>query len=46
LIYDATFNDYHAFLCGVGDADFVEADYFPGACGVLKDAGFPVEQRS
>ncbi|MBA6342930.1 S8 family serine peptidase [Colwellia sp. MB02u-10] len=43
LIYDATFNDYYAFLCGAGDADFVEADYFPGACGALEGAGFPLE---
>jgi hypothetical protein len=43
FVYDATFNDYYAFLCGAGDADFVEADYFPGACGALADAGFPTD---
>jgi hypothetical protein len=43
LVYDAGFNDYYAFLCGAGDADFVEADYFAGACGALEGAGFPVE---
>ncbi len=43
LVYDATFNDYYAFLCGAGDADFVEVDYFPGACGALEGAGFPTD---
>lgn len=43
LIYDATFNDYYAFLCGAGDAAFVESDYFPGACSALAGAGFPLE---
>ncbi|WJG08018.1 S8 family serine peptidase [Aliiglaciecola sp. LCG003] len=43
LIYDATFNDYYAFLCGSGDAAFVEADYFSGACGALENAGFPTD---
>lgn len=43
LVYDANFNDYYAFLCGAGDADFVEADYFPGACGALEGAGYPID---
>jgi hypothetical protein len=43
LIYDATYNDYYAFLCGAGDADFVESDYFAGACSALEDAGFPLD---
>jgi hypothetical protein len=30
-------------LCGVADADFVEADYFSSACGALEANGFPLE---
>jgi subtilisin family serine protease len=43
LIYDATTNDYYAFLCGSGNADFVEADFFSGACNALENAGFPID---
>lgn len=43
LVYDATFNDYYAFLCGAGDASFVESDYFAGACDALSGAGFPLD---
>ena len=43
LVYDLTTNDYYAFLCGAGDADFVEADFFAGACDALANAGFPTD---
>jgi len=43
LVYDAGTNDYYAFLCGAGDADFVEADFFVGACDALAGANFPLE---
>jgi subtilisin family serine protease len=43
LVYDAGTNDYYAFLCGAGDADFVEADFFVGACGALEGANYPLD---
>lgn len=43
LVYDASFNDYFAYICGLGESAFVDANYFPGACGALAGAGFPSE---
>lgn len=43
LVYDLTTNDYYAFLCGAGEADFVEADFFAGACDALANASFPTD---
>lgn len=43
IVYDASFNDYFAYLCGQGEQAFVDNNYFPGACGALEGAGFPSE---
>ncbi|WP_076421090.1 S8 family serine peptidase [Colwellia sp. UCD-KL20] len=41
LVYDANYNDYLAFLCGIGNDSFVAASEI--TCNDLTDAGFSTE---
>jgi subtilisin family serine protease len=43
LVYDISTNDYYAYLCGAGESDFVDGDFFPGACAELQNANFSLD---
>lgn len=43
LVYDIGINDYYAYLCGAGESNFVDADFFGGACGALQNAGWSLD---
>ncbi|MFT6898364.1 MAG: hypothetical protein ACJA13_002785 [Paraglaciecola sp.] len=43
LVYDISTNEYYAYLCGAGESNFVDGDFFSGACAALQNANFSLD---